>query len=57
MAKVLRDENLLIVCKSEEQRERARKIKEIGKYKVLNTSNIGVRSKWSKGVIWGCQLV
>lgn len=53
MAKVLRDGNLLIVCKSEEQRERAMKIKEIGRYKVSNMSIIGVGSKLSKGVIWG----
>lgn len=56
MAKVLRDGNLLIVCKNEEQRGKAKKIKEIGKYKVLNVSNIGEGSKWTKGVIWGIPI-
>lgn len=56
MAKVLRDGNLLIMCKSEEQRQRAGKMKEIGKNKVVSTSYIGQGTKWAKGVIWGVPL-
>lgn len=53
MAKVLRDGNLLIACKSEEQRQRAGKMKEIGKNKVVSTNYIGQGTKGAKGVIWG----
>jgi len=40
MAKVLRDGNLLIVCRNEEQRVRADNIKEMGRFKVASTSSI-----------------
>jgi len=53
MAKVLRDGNLLIVCRNEEQRERAGRMKEIGPFNVINTSRVERENKWSKGVIWG----
>lgn len=46
MAKVLRDGNPLIICRSEEQREQAGKIKEIGRIKVV--SLIDNRGKWIK---------
>lgn len=45
--------NLMIGCKNKEQRERAGRIKEIGRFKVISTSQIERGSKWSKGVIWG----
>lgn len=38
MAKVLKDGNLLIVCRDEKQRERAAKITEIGRSKVVSLS-------------------
>ena len=53
LAKVLKDGNSLIVCRTEDQRERAGRVKEIGKFKVVSTSLIEKGSKWSKGVIWG----
>ena len=56
LAKVLKDGNLFIVCMSEDQREQAGRVKEIGKFKVVSISLIGKGSKWSKGVIWGVPI-
>lgn len=53
MAKVLRDGNLLIVCRSEEQRQLAGRMKEMGRNKVASTNYIERGTKWCKGVIWG----
>lgn len=56
VAKVLRDGNLMIGCKNEEQRERAGRIKEIGRFKVISTSQIEKGNMWNKGVIWGVPI-
>ena len=53
MAKILRDGNLLIVCGDEKQRERAERITEIGRSKVVNSSRSERGGKGAKGVIWG----
>lgn len=45
MTKVLRDGNLLIVCKSEEQEQRANKLKDIGKNKVASKNYFEKGSK------------
>lgn len=55
-AKVLRDGNLMISCNTEEQKDRACRMKEIGKYKVTSVSLVQEGSKWKKGVIWGIPI-
>ncbi len=40
-AKVLNDGNLLVNCANEDQFEKAIKVKEIGKLKVINTRRVG----------------
>lgn len=56
LAKVLKDGNLLIVCRNEEQRDRAGRMKDVGRFKVVSTSRVEKGSKWSKGVIWGVPI-
>lgn len=56
LAKVLRDGNLLILCKSKEQSEKACKMKEVGKCKVISASKVGMGERGAKGVIWGIPL-
>lgn len=53
-AGVLNDGNLLIVCTSEEQAERAGKLQIIGKEKVVRVVRVGTSG--SKGVIYGIPL-
>lgn len=56
LAKVLRDGNLLILCKNKEQSEKAYKMKEVGKCKVISASKVGMGERGAKGVIWGIPL-
>lgn len=51
MAKVLRDGNLLIMCNNEEQKERACRMREVGKHKVLSFSRVEKRYMWNRGGI------
>lgn len=51
MAKVLRDGNLLIMCNNKEQKERACRMREVGKHKVLSFSRVEKRYMWNRGGI------
>lgn len=56
-AKVLNDGNLLVKCANEVQFEKAFKVKEIGKLKVINTRRVGARNVGGcKGVISGIPM-
>ncbi len=56
-AKVLNDGNLLVNCANEDQFEKAIKVKEIGKLKVINTQGVGARNGGGcKGVITGVPM-
>lgn len=56
-AKVLNDGNLLVKCANEDQFEKAFKVKEIGKLKVINTRRVGARNGGGcKGVISGIPM-
>ncbi len=56
-AKVLNDGNLLVNCANEDQFEKAIKVKEIGKLKVINTRRVGARNGGGcKGVITGVPM-
>lgn len=53
MAKVLRDGYLLIMCNNEEQRERACRVREVGKHKLLSFRLVEKIYMWNRGVVWG----
>ncbi len=56
-AKVLNDGNLLVNCANEDQFEKAIKVKEIGKLKVINTRRVGAQNGGGcKGVITGVPM-
>lgn len=56
-AKVLNDGNLLVNCANKDQFEKAIKVKEIGKLKVINTRRVGERNGGGcKGVITGVPM-
>ena len=56
-AKVLGDGNLLVKCANGEQVEKALKVKELGKVKVVSSGRVGVRNGGGgKGVITGVHL-
>ena len=56
-AKVLGDGNLLVKCANGEQGEKALKVKELGKVKVVSSGRVGVRNGGGgKGVITGVHL-
>ena len=51
MAKVLKDGNLSIICRNEGQRDRAGRMKEVGRFKVVSISRVERGSKWSMAVL------
>lgn len=56
MAKVLKDGNLLIFCRTKEQIEQTDRVKETSYFKVLRARYIGKGIKWSKSLIWGVPI-